>query len=71
MHRDQNFDVRLRSVHVGGWSSAGWEFLRRRSPIFCEGNEQFCDSYQKSEHSNSGIGIVWELIEMVKRKVRF
>lgn len=25
---------------------------------------KFSDSYQESEHSNNGVGIVWELIEI-------
>jgi hypothetical protein len=45
-----------------------WGFFRRRSAIFCEGDQQFCDSDQESERSDAGFGIVSEVIEMVKEK---
>jgi hypothetical protein len=45
-----------------------WGFFRRRSVIFCEGDQQFCDSDQESERSDAGFGIVSEVIEMVKGK---
>jgi hypothetical protein len=46
-----------------------WGFFRRRSAIFCEGDQQFCDSDQESERSDAGFGIVSEVIGMVKEKV--
>lgn len=49
-------------------TSVHWGFFRRRSAIFCEGDQQFCDSDQESEHSDAGVGTVSEVIEMVKRK---
>src|SRR5208283_4716978 len=45
-----------------------WGFFRRRSAIFREGDQQFCDSDQESERSDAGFGIVSEVIEMVKEK---
>ena len=50
-------------------SAVGWGFFRRRSAIFCEGDQQFCDSDQESERSDAGFGIVSEVIGMVKEKV--
>ena len=50
---------------IGNW----WGFFRRRSAIFCEGDQQFCDSDQESERSDAGFGIVSEVIGMVKEKV--
>jgi hypothetical protein len=49
--------------------SNDWGFFRRRSAIFCEGDQQFCDSDQESERSDAGFGIVSEVIGMVKEKV--
>jgi hypothetical protein len=46
----------------------GWGFFRRRSAVFCEGDQQFCDSDQESERSDAGFGIVSEVIGMVKEK---
>jgi len=45
-----------------------WGFFRRRSAIFCEGDQQFCDSDQESERSDAGAKIVSKVIEMVKEK---
>jgi len=55
--RAENFDYR-----------DGWGFFRRRSAIFCEGDQQFCDSDQESERSDAGAKIVSKVIEMVKEK---
>jgi hypothetical protein len=46
-----------------------WGFFRRRSVIFCEGDQQFCDSDQGSECSDAGVGIVSEVIGIVKQEV--
>jgi len=54
--------------HLEYVSLPNWGFFRRRSAIFREGDQQFCDSDQESERSDAGFGIVSEVIEMVKEK---
>jgi hypothetical protein len=61
--------ARLRNRLIGDVVDVEWGFFRRRSAIFCEGDQQFCDSDQESERSDAGFGIVSEVIGMVKEKV--
>jgi len=45
-----------------------WGFFRRRSVIFCEGDQQFCDSDQSRSAATLVLRIVSEVIGIVKEK---
>src|SRR6516225_179067 len=47
---------------------AHWGFFRRRSVIFCEGDQQFCDSDQSRSAARLVLRIVSEVIGIVKEK---
>ncbi len=65
---DQHYEIQRSHPQFFHLEALQWGFFRRRSAIFCEGDQQFCDSDQESERSDAGAKIVSKVIEMVKEK---
>jgi hypothetical protein len=60
--------LRRHSLDKEPISKLCWGFFRRRSVIFCEGDQQFCDSDQSRSAATLVLRIVSQVIGIVKEK---